>query len=144
MNQNNNQNLNNEELTNNLISNFKNNPITDFLNYCQGEKGILKTLFLYEKLEKRNLTPGEIGNIQNLTSGRVATTLKSLEKKFYIERTTDNKDHRKIIVRLTEKGQKVAEKIIEKIKNDVQKLIDKLGEHDAKEYLRILTRLNSK
>ncbi len=144
MTQNNPQKLAKEEITDNLIFNFKNNPLTDFFNCCKGENGILKTLLLYEKLEKRTLTPGEIGNIQNLTSGRVATTLKSLEKKFYIKRTIDNNDHRKIIVKLTEKGQKVAEKIMEKIKATVQKLIEKLGEHDTKEYLRILMRLNSK
>ena len=47
----------------------------------KGENGILQTLFIYEEIYQKNLTPGELCEIQQLTSGRIASTLKMIEEK---------------------------------------------------------------
>ena len=123
------------------VSKNKKDPMDEIRKLNSGENGILKTLYFYEENEKRLLTPSELCRIQHLTSGRIATALKSLERKLYIIRHTDEIDHRKILIKLTELGKKVAKKIFNKINSNIQKIINQLGEHDANEYVRILSRL---
>ena len=107
----------------------------------KGENGILQTLFIYEEIHQKNLTPGELCAIQQLTSGRIASTLKNLEKKAFIKRMMAEDDRRKTIIKLTEKGKIVAKRIIDDIAMSINKMIHKLGEHDSQEFLRILNRL---
>lgn len=135
--------MKNNELARKLIYIFKkkNHPLVEMQNFDQGENGILQTLYTYEQFEKKELTPGELSRIQQLSSGRIATTLKTLEKKQLIERITDRIDKRKSIIQLTHKGREVAEKIIKITSKKFEKIIDKLGEQDALEFIRILKRL---
>ncbi len=107
----------------------------------KGENGILQTLFIYEEIYQKNLTPGELCEIQQLTSGRIASTLKNIEKKSFIKRMMAEDDRRKTIIQLTEKGKLVAKRIIDDIAMNINKMINKLGEHDSQEFLRILNRL---
>ena len=107
----------------------------------KGENGILQTLFIYEEIHQKNLTPGELCAIQQLTSGRIASTLKNLEKKAFIKRMMAEDDRRKTIIKLTEKGKIVAKRYIDDIAMSINKMIHKLGEHDSQEFLRILNRL---
>ena len=107
----------------------------------KGENGILQTLFIYEEIYQKNLTPGELCEIQQLTSGRIASTLKNLEKKAFIKRMMAEDDRRKTIIKLTEKGKIVAKRIMDDIAMSINKMIHKLGEHDSQEFLRILNRL---
>lgn len=107
----------------------------------KGENGILQTLFIYEEIHQKNLTPGELCAIQQLTSGRIASTLKNLEKKAFIKRMMAEDDRRKTIIKLTEKGKIVAKRIMDDIAMNINKMIHKLGEHDSQEFLRILNRL---
>lgn len=131
------------ELAHKLIYIFKkkNHPLAKMQNFDQGENGILQTLYVYEQTKEKELTPSELCRIQQLSSGRVATTLKTLEKKELIERTTDQIDKRKSIIQLTNKGREVAEKIIKITSKKFEEIIDKLGEQDTLEFIRILKRL---
>ncbi len=135
--------MNNKELIIKFINIFKkkNHLINLVKELEKGESGILQTLFIYEENYHKNLTPGDLCETQQLTSGRVASTLKNLEKKAYIKRITDDVDKRKIIIKLTEKGKKIAKKIINDISTSIDKMINKLGEHDSQEFIRILNRL---
>ncbi len=132
-----------KDLTYKFLKTFKNkkDPIDDVRELDKGENGILKTLFIYEVNEQKSLTPGELCSIQQVTSGRVASTLKSLERKAYIIRKADAKDKRKTIIKLTESGKKMAKKVVDGLSSKIQKIINKLGERDAKEFLRIFNRL---
>lgn len=118
-------------------------PIQQVKELGQGENGILRTLYLYEEELKKDVTPGDLCNLQNLTSGRIASTLKSLERKKYIQRITDCNDHRRILVQLTEKGKTNAKKIIQKMYHNIQYIIDKLGEKDFAELIRLLNLVNN-
>ncbi len=126
----------------NIIKKEK-SPIQQLKELEQGENGILRALLLFEKEEKKEITPGDLCTSQNLTSGRIASTLKSLEKKAYIKRITDCKDHRRIFIQLTEKGRSIAKKITQKIHQNIQVMIDKLGEKDFSEFIRLLNLVNS-
>lgn len=106
-----------------------------------GEPGILQTILNYEKEEKKSITSGMIGKIQKLTSGRVSTTIKKLEKKNYVYREVSIIDRRKVYVKLTDKGRKIAEKINEQLASDAKIIFKKLGDKDANEFLRLMSLL---
>ncbi|MCM1259418.1 MAG: transcriptional regulator [Prevotella sp.] len=135
--------MNNNELVYKLIYLLKkkNHPLSEMHSFEQGENGILQTLYTYEQTKEKEITPSELSKIQQLSSGRIATTLKTLEKKQLIERTTDGVDKRRSIIQLTEKGRKMAEKIIKTTSQKLEHIIEKLGEQDALEFIRILKRL---
>lgn len=106
-----------------------------------GEPGILQTILNYEKEEKKSITSGMIGKIQKLTSGRVSTAIKKLEKKNYVYREVSIIDRRKAYVKLTDKGRKIAEKINEQLASDAKIIFKKLGDKDANEFLRLMSLL---
>lgn len=106
-----------------------------------GELGILQTILNYEKEEKKSITSGMIGKIQKLTSGRVSTAIKKLEKKNYVYREVSIIDRRKVYVKLTDKGRKIAEKINEQLASDAKIIFKKLGDKDANEFLRLMSLL---
>lgn len=106
-----------------------------------GEPGILQTILNYEKEEKKSITSGMIGKIQKLTSGRVSTAIKKLEKKNYVYREVSIVDRRKVYVKLTDKGRKIAEKINEQLASDAKIIFKKLGDKDANEFLRLMSLL---
>jgi len=135
--------MKNNELVHKLIYLLKkkNHPLSEMQHFDQGENGILQTLYVYEQNKEKELTPSELSKIQQLSSGRIATTLKTLEKKQLIERTTDGEDKRRSIVQLTKKGREVAEKIIKITLQKFENIVEKLGEQDALEFIRILKRL---
>jgi len=135
----------NYELIKKLLETLKLGKIKreSFHSLSQGEYGILNALMIKESEGCKKMTPGEIGKEQNLTSGRVSTTLKSLEKKHYILRETDAIDKRKTLVSLTLKGRELALKIISKIKAELNNIVEKLGEKDTLELIRLLNILNS-
>ena len=102
-----------------------------------GEMGILMNL-VRDDGEK---TPGELSRIMHVSTGRVASALKSLEKKKYIERIQDQNDRRCVTVRLTASGRDYAGKKYMGTIRDVEGIIDCLGEDDAAEAVRILKKV---
>jgi DNA-binding MarR family transcriptional regulator len=77
----------------------------------------------------------------NVSSARIAQALNSIEKKGWITREIDSADRRKILVTLTSEGQKVAKERMQAITDLATKMLTRLGEHDAQEYVRIMGRL---
>lgn len=109
----------------------------------QGETGVLQTLLENETNEKtkKRLSAGDLCSKLSLTSGRMALTLKSLEKKHLIIRYPDETDKRRTLVKLTEKGRLCAEITKKKINEAVNKIIEKLGEKKAAEFINMLAAL---
>lgn len=103
----------------------------------QGETFILN----YIAHHGGDVLPGEIGHEMDVSSARIATALNSLEKKGLITRQIDTNDRRKILVRITEKGKDLSEKELKIVVATAAKMLSRLGEHDAKEYVRIMGRL---
>lgn len=109
----------------------------------QGETGVLQTLLENETNEKtkNRLSAGDLCSKLSLTSGRMALTLKSLEKKHLIIRYSDETDKRRTLVKLTEKGRLCAEITKKKINEAVNRIIEKLGEKKAAEFINMLAAL---
>lgn len=85
--------------------------------------------------------PSEISNEMSVSSARVAAILNNLENKGYITRQIDKSDRRKILVELTRKGVRRAEKQNQMVISITARMLELLGQHDAKELVRIMGKL---
>jgi DNA-binding MarR family transcriptional regulator len=103
-----------------------------------GELGIL----VYLTHHRDGVPAGDLSRWLQITTGRVASALNSLERKRFIERRRDEADRRRVLVHITEAGRAFAMKRHEEAKRGMECLLRKLGEHDAKEFVRILKRIH--
>lgn len=88
-----------------------------------------------------NVIPSEISNEIGISTARVAATLNSLENKGWITRKIDVNDRRRILVDITPEGKEQVEQHFQIIMNTTTKMLEYLGEDDAKEYIRIMRKL---
>lgn len=106
-----------------------------------GESGVLQILLDNEK-NKKPLSSGDICAKMQLSSGRTALTLKSLELKRLIVRRADEKDKRRTLVKLTEKGKALAESTAKEVSAAVNKIVEKLGEKQTAEFIGMLATIS--
>ncbi|MDQ0493095.1 MULTISPECIES: MarR family winged helix-turn-helix transcriptional regulator [Paenibacillus] len=108
--------------------------------YSRGEMGILICLNFNED----GVTSGRLSEYLSVSTGRVATALKSLEKKGLVVRRTDVTDKRKVIVCITDSGKQF---MIDKYNEGIawtESILRKLDEQDAKEFIRLIKLIVSK
>ncbi|REK56586.1 MAG: MarR family transcriptional regulator [Thermobacillus sp.] len=103
-----------------------------------GELGIL----MYLTHRRDGVSAGELSRWLRITTGRVAAALKSLERKRFIERRRDEADRRRVLVHVTEEGRAFALGRHEEAKRGMERLLRRLGERDAREFVRILKRIH--
>ena len=87
------------------------------------------------------IIPSEISDAVGVSGARIATTLNSLESKGFITRLIDTSDRRRILVSLTDKGREQESVYRRKLSETIEKMLRQLGEHDAKEYIRITRKM---
>ena len=104
----------------------------------RGEMAVLRLL----EHQDEALTAGEISRMLNMTTSRIAAVLGSLEKKNMIVRSVDELDKRRILVTLTGEGLEFCRKKKECAISDMTGLLMQLGESDAKEFVRLMKRVN--
>lgn len=118
-----------------ILSQFSKNPFQEHSrNFATGEMSIL---YYLNKIQD-GATAGDICNYMQVTTGRVASALNSLERKQYIQRRNHDTDKRKVIVYITESGK---EYILENYANGIslaEEILGNLGEKDAKELIRLI------
>jgi MarR family transcriptional regulator, organic hydroperoxide resistance regulator len=102
-----------------------------------GERKILGFL----SYAKSSATSGELSEALYLSTPRVASALNSLSKKGFIERSRDANDKRIVIVTITEAGIHYMEEERNEALTMIEQTLEKLGEHDAKEFVRIMKRI---
>ncbi len=85
--------------------------------------------------------PSEISNFMNISTARAAAALNNLERKGLITRRIDLNDRRRILVELTEQGRDFAKGQQEHMLSHAMQLLERLGEPDATEAVRILGRV---
>ncbi len=87
-------------------------------------------------------TPGELIQYTECTAARLTAIAKSLESKGLVKRIQNAADKRSTIIEMTSEGiakfMQLQKEIIENIFN----LIEKLGERDAEEFIRLIKRLS--
>ena len=129
-------------LANELVSSMTKSPKMPFQkkvdDLSQGERRILGYLTFFKN---GGASSGELSEKLFLSTPRVASALKSLSKKGFIERNRDENDKRIVIVTITEAGKSFMREEHEKAVSMLEKTLQKLGEEDAKEFVRIIKRI---
>lgn len=104
---------------------------------AKGELAVL--MYLIE--EKNGASAIDISHKFRINTSRVAAILNGLSKKGYIERKSDPQDKRKIQVYFTEEGNEFAQNKRKDILEHVTKMLEILGEKDAKEHIRLMKKI---
>ena len=105
-------------------------PPPNAMELSRGEIGIL----IYLVQHKNSASAGELSQELNLTTGRIATALKSLEKKKYVERRVDPDDGRRVIVYLTELGSQFTNNKKQEAKTHIIENLEKLTYEEAEHF----------
>jgi len=116
---------------------LKKQPFRPVMELSRGEMGTM----LYLVFEKDGAFVGEISHRLNLTTGRMATVIKHLEKKAYIIKKQATCDRRKTIISVTQKGRDFVDKHSKLVYQRIHNILKFLGEEDALNYVRINKRL---
>ncbi|AET69619.1 transcriptional regulator [Desulfosporosinus orientis DSM 765] len=82
----------------------------------------------------------EISEKLDITPGGVTHTINSLEKGGFIERSADPNDRRIVLVRATEKSQKVIKQLYAEQLHFIEGLVTFLGEQDSQEFIRLFSK----
>lgn len=106
--------------------------------YYQGEMRVLT--FLANCKDTKTL-PSDVSKALNMTSPRVSNILNNLEKKEFIKRDFSTIDRRKVYIYITDKGSQYVIDNVSKTNEVLSKVLEKIGEDDAKELIRIINRL---
>jgi DNA-binding MarR family transcriptional regulator len=107
--------------------------------FLHGEMFILNFL----NYKQDGALPSELAAAMNSSTARVAMAQKSLESKGYIERRTDAKDRRKVIVSITAKGRELVENEWKEMHERMIALLSQLGEEDTREYIRLAEKITN-
>lgn len=86
---------------------------------------------------------GDISKAFNVSTARTTAALKTLVKKGYVETSVSTVDRRKVVVKITDKGRTVINKCENEQIEFMKCIIDKIGEDDLQEFLRIFAKINS-
>ena len=86
-------------------------------------------------------TPSKLAEYTDFTPARLSAIIKSLESKGFILRQQDEIDKRCTIIEMTEKGDLYSKKLKEEAISNSLEIIEKLGESDSLEFLRLLKKL---
>lgn len=73
-----------------------------------GYKGMFVILRILQE-SKTDVVAGELAKRMNVSTARIARALNTLESKSYIRREDDKTDARRVIIRLTERGEQALE-----------------------------------
>ncbi len=86
-------------------------------------------------------TPSKLAEYTDFTPARLSAIIKSLESKGFIIRQQDEIDKRFTIIEMTEKGIEYSHQLKASVVRNSLDIIEKLGEKDSIEFLRLLKRL---
>lgn len=123
-----------EEILKTIACSAKENALRFFQLNLKGENALL--LHLLDNGGQS--TPGVIAEALSVSAARIAAMLRALELKKLVVRVCDEKDKRRVTVKITESGKQLVESVSETVNNKAQSLLERLGEEDAKEFLRLL------
>lgn len=99
----------------------------------KGELFVLNYLKIHEAI----VHPKELSENLCVSTARIANLLNRMEEKDLICRLTDPEDSRQVIVRLTEKGNRMIEKARDDVLMSTARMLENLGPEDAEAYIRI-------
>lgn len=109
---------------------FSKSPI-GFEEFLRGEMKVLSFI----SREDRALLPGQLSSALEMTGGRIAGILRSLEKKGFITRKTDELDRRRVLVSITESGSRYILSRSEALETKLDMLVTAMGRDNTKKLI---------
>lgn len=103
-------------------------------NFMQGEMKVLS--YIHYTAGCGEIATGDIVSALDMTGGRVAGILRSLEKKGFISRRTDENDRRRIMVSPTPAGSDYVENGRELLRSRLSAIINAMGSESAENFIR--------
>ena len=103
-------------------------------NFMQGEMKVLS--YIHYTAGGGEIATGDIVSALDMTGGRVAGILRSLEKKGFISRRTDENDRRRIMVSPTPAGSDYVENGRELLRSRLSAIINAMGSESADNFIR--------
>jgi len=123
---------------NTLLSNIYNMQSAARLSeFWQGELRVLLYIYLHSDGDS-NINPSELSNVIHVSRARITTTLTSLRKKKYVTMEMCEDDRRKMRVFLTSYGKNYIEERKSEVDEQLDAVINGLGENDILEFLKLL------
>jgi DNA-binding MarR family transcriptional regulator len=77
--------------------------------------------------EGKPMLSGEVGARMHITSGSVTALLDNLERKGYVERTSDAADRRRVLVDVTPAAQALLDELLPAVQQVCRNLMDRIG-----------------
>lgn len=115
----------------------KGDKIRELISSSSGEDLLLTALY-----KAGSLSPSRMGELCRMSSAHVAKTISQLKEKGLVERKTDEEDHRRAQVVLTEKGKARAAENGSRVVSAISSLLSVLDEQERMELLRLFTKIN--
>ena len=109
---------------------FSKSPV-GFEEFLRGEMKVLSFI----SREDRALLPGQLSSALEMTGGRIAGILRSLEKKGFITRKTDELDRRRVLVSITESGSRYIISRSEALETKLDMLVTAMGRDNTKKLI---------
>ncbi len=85
----------------------------------------------------------DLGKAMKVTGAAVTHNLNAMDKAGFVERVADPSDRRIVLIILTDAGQKILEQVNEIFLENLNGLINYLGEKDSAELIRLLLLMTS-
>ncbi len=118
------------------------NHIFVFIRFNFMDRGILFVLHYLDMNQEQDICAGDLVNILDVSSARVASLLNDLEQKEYVKREKDENDHRKVFIRLTEKGHQEIKDKTQKARKVFNYVADKVGIEKIRSTLETIQEIN--
>ena len=109
--------------------------------FTRSEYELLAFLAINQGIEKKLFSATELSNLLGITPAAVTHMINPLEKADCVERMQDEDDRRLVLIRLTKKGNKIAELLIENFKEKLSGFIAYLGEEDSQTFIHLMNKL---
>lgn len=109
--------------------------------FTRSEYELLAFIAINQSDEKRLFSSTEISNLLGITPAAVTHMINPLEKAACVERMQDENDRRLVLIRLTKKGNKIAELLIDNFKEKLSGFIAYLGEEESQTFIVLMNKL---
>ena len=102
---------------------------------------IMKVIYSIKESSEKKVLVSDIVDKMHVSAQAISKTLKSLEKKGYIERFSNKEDRRRMEVAVTEKGGQTYFHLIRKTDEVLSEVLGKFGKEELETYISLTRRL---
>lgn len=115
----------------------KSGPRPIFERIDNSDKGIYFIIGYLKHHKDEDVFATDLANKLHVSTARISIILKKLENRGLVLKQQDKKDTRKVKIKLSKKGERLADEHFEKIVKAHEKLVDEISDTELKTYIRI-------